>query len=81
MPTTITQNKVLDENYFGQLRYRYGKAVWPILHRDMVMVRAKSNDGQKLVIAFKSVNYDIPLPPGTIRVELHVSGFVVEKIS
>lgn len=82
MPATITHNKVLkEEASYGQLRYRFGKALWPILHRDMVMVRTKRREEDRLIVAFKSVNYDIPLQPGTIRVEIHVSGFIVEKIN
>ena len=66
--SVLVNNKVIEVDSYGELRYRFGKALWPIHHRDMVMVRAKSNDGKRLIVAFKSVNYDIPLQPGTIRV-------------
>jgi hypothetical protein len=69
------------EGPYGQVKYRRHKAVWPVDDRDLVLIKSKKRDDKRLIIATRSINYDVPLDKGVIRADFNVGGFIVDKIS
>ena len=55
--------------------------MWPMDDRDLVMIRVKTNDGKRLIVSDRSINYEFPLEKGVIRAVNNIGGFIVDKIS
>ena len=56
--------------------------MWPVAGRDFITISTveKAGDG-KLYIATSSCNYPYPGQPKLVRAQIHVGGFILEKIN
>lgn len=56
------------------------KAVWPVWNRDFVTVGIRKQDGDTYYIVTKSCSYPLPEVQGVVRGEIHIAGYIIEKI-
>ena len=61
LPDNVSINKVIAEGPYGMVKYRKHKSVWPVDDRDLVLLKTKHRDGNRTIIAVRSINYDIPI--------------------
>jgi hypothetical protein len=60
--------------------YMEMKATWPVSNRDFVLVSARSTEGDVVFMGTKSCSYPHPEVNGVVRADLHVGGYIIEKI-
>lgn len=69
-----------DPNDAYKIIYMEMKAQWPVSNRDFVLVSSRKKEGNAMYLATKSCNYPKPEANGIVRAELHVGGYIIEKI-
>ena len=77
----VVEVKVLLDKEGLKVNYQQYKAVWPVANRDFVMLINKVHEGaDKVYLGSKSCGFPYPETKGVVRAELHLGGYIAEKI-
>lgn len=57
------------------------KGQWPVSNRDFVTLSTRHREGDKYYIATQSCNYPYAEVNGIVRAQLHIGGYILQKIN
>lgn len=74
------QTKVLLEKENLRVLHTKVEGFWPISDRDMVFVNTLESEGGKTYLGNKSCQFPVKEDPDSVRMEIIVSGSILEKL-
>ena len=80
-PMLLEIKTLLNNEGVYKIIYMEYKGIWPVSNRDFVNVSVKKRESEgKMYIGTKSMDYPHPAKEGTVRGEVFIGGYVLEKI-
>ncbi len=77
----LLEIKVLEAHEHYRINYMKYKGIWPVDDREFVSVATKEYNADKIYIATCACQFPYPASKGTVRGEVYVGGYIIEKIS